>query len=583
MSDAPSTPYQVLARKYRPETFADLVGQDAMVRTLKNAFAADRIAQAFIMTGIRGTGKTTTARIIAKGMNCIGPDGNGGPTTEPCGKCEHCVAIMEGRHVDVMEMDAASRTGVNDIREIIDSVRYRAASARYKIYIIDEVHMLSTSAFNALHKTLEEPPAHVKFIFATTEIRKVPVTVLSRCQRFDLRRIEPEDMIALMRRIADAEGAQIAEDALALIVRAAEGSARDATSLLDQAISHGAGETSAEQVRAMLGLADRGRVLDLMDMILRGDAGAALTELGAQYAEGADPMAVLRDLAEITHWVSVVKITPDAAEDPTVSPDERARGQQMADALAMRVLTRMWQMLLKALEEVAAAPNAMMAAEMAVIRLTHVADLPSPEELIKRLQDAPPPPNPGGGPRVGQGASAPAQNGVSASYAPAPRGGGGGPVAALAQDPQTALARFPTFEHLVELIRANRDGKLLADIEMDLRLVSYQPGRIEFQPTERAPTDLAQRLGSALQRWTGNRWAVSVVAQGGGKTIDEIRNAEKYALEEKAREHPLVQAVLAQFPKARITHIETPEQRAAKVVTEALPEVEDEWDPFEDG
>jgi len=409
------------------------------------------------------------------------------------------------------------------------------------------------------------------------------VTVLSRCQRFDLRRIEPEDMIALMRRIADAEGAQIAEDALALIVRAAEGSARDATSLLDQAISHGAGETSAEQVRAMLGLADRGRVLDLMDMILRGDAGAALTELGAQYAEGADPMAVLRDLAEITHWVSVVKITPDAAEDPTVSPDERARGQQMADALAMRVLTRMWQMLLKALEEVAAAPNAMMAAEMAVIRLTHVADLPSPEELIKRLQDAPPPPNPGGGPRVGQGASAPAQNGVSASYAPAPRGGGGGPVAALAQDPQTALARFPTFEHLVELIRANRDGKLLADIEMDLRLVSYQPGRIEFQPTERAPTDLAQRLGSALQRWTGNRWAVSVVAQGGGKTIDEIRNAEKYALEEKAREHPLVQAVLAQFPKARITHIETPEQRAAKVVTEALPEVEDEWDPFEDG
>lgn len=581
MSDASPTAYQVLARKYRPETFADLVGQDAMVRTLKNAFAADRIAQAFIMTGIRGTGKTTTARIIAKGMNCIGPDGNGGPTTEPCGKCEHCVAIMEGRHVDVMEMDAASRTGVNDIREIIDSVRYRAASARYKIYIIDEVHMLSTSAFNALLKTLEEPPAHVKFIFATTEIRKVPVTVLSRCQRFDLRRIEPEDMIALMRRIAGAEGAQIAEDALALIVRAAEGSARDATSLLDQAISHGAGETSAEQVRAMLGLADRGRVLDLMDMILRGDAGAALTELGAQYAEGADPMAVLRDLAEITHWVSVVKITPDAAEDPTVSPDERARGQQMADALPMRVLTRMWQMLLKALEEVAAAPNAMMAAEMAVIRLTHVADLPSPEELIKRLQDAPPTPNPGGGARGSQGA--PVSDGVSARYAPAPRGGGGGPVAALAQDAQTALARFPTFEHVVELIRANRDGKLLADIEMDLRLVSYQPGRIEFEPTARAPADLAQRLGSALQRWTGNRWAVSVVAQGGGKTIDEVRNAEKYALEEKAREHPLVQAVLAQFPKARITHIETPEQRAAKVVTEALPEVEDEWDPFEDG
>ena len=321
MSDTPQTGYQVLARKYRPETFVDLVGQEAMVRTLKNAFAADRIAQAFIMTGIRGTGKTTTARIIAKGMNCIGPDGTGTPTTEPCGVCEHCTAIMEGRHVDVMEMDAASRTGVNDIREIIDSVAYRAASARYKIYIIDEVHMLSTSAFNALLKTLEEPPAHVKFIFATTEIRKVPVTVLSRCQRFDLRRIEPEDMIGMLRRIADSEQAAIADDALALITRAAEGSARDATSLLDQAISHGAGETTADQVRAMLGLADRGRVMDLFEMVMKGDAAGALTELSAQYADGADPMAVLRDLSELTHWVSVVKITPDAANDPTIGPD----------------------------------------------------------------------------------------------------------------------------------------------------------------------------------------------------------------------------------------------------------------------
>ena len=341
--------YQVLARKYRPETFADLVGQDSMVRTLKNAFKAGRIAQAFIMTGIRGTGKTTTARIIAKGMNCIGPDGTGGPTTEPCGQCEHCRAIMEGRHVDVMEMDAASNTGVGDIREIIDSVHYRAASARYKIYIIDEVHMLSNSAFNALLKTLEEPPAHVKFIFATTEIRKVPVTVLSRCQRFDLRRIEPEVMLTLLRRIADAEQAQISDDALALVTRAAEGSARDATSLLDQAISHGAGETTADEVRAMLGLADRGRVMDLFEKIMHGDAPAALTELSAQYADGADPLAVLRDLAELTHWTSVVKITPEAAEDPTISPDERARGQALATNLGMRALTRMWQMLLKAL------------------------------------------------------------------------------------------------------------------------------------------------------------------------------------------------------------------------------------------
>jgi DNA polymerase-3 subunit gamma/tau len=386
MSDTPQTGYQVLARKYRPETFVDLVGQEAMVRTLKNAFAADRIAQAFIMTGIRGTGKTTTARIIAKGMNCIGPDGTGTPTTEPCGVCEHCTAIMEGRHVDVMEMDAASRTGVNDIREIIDSVAYRAASARYKIYIIDEVHMLSTSAFNALLKTLEEPPAHVKFIFATTEIRKVPVTVLSRCQRFDLRRIEPEDMIGMLRRIADSEQAEIADDALALITRAAEGSARDATSLLDQAISHGAGETTADQVRAMLGLADRGRVMDLFEMVMKGDAAGALTELSAQYADGADPMAVLRDLAELTHWVSVVKITPDAANDPTIGPDERARGQGYAEGLGLRVLARMWQMLLKSLEEVAHAPNTMMAAEMAIIRMTHVADLPTPDELVKKTR-----------------------------------------------------------------------------------------------------------------------------------------------------------------------------------------------------
>ena len=560
-----------------------------MVRTLKNAFAADRIAQAFIMTGIRGTGKTTTARIIAKGMNCIGPDGIGGPTTEPCGVCEHCKAIMEGRHVDVMEMDAASRTGVNDIREIIDSVHYRAASARYKIYIIDEVHMLSTSAFNALLKTLEEPPAHVKFIFATTEIRKVPVTVLSRCQRFDLRRIEPEDMMGLLRKIAGKEGAQIADDALALITRAAEGSARDATSLLDQAISHGAGETSADQVRAMLGLADRGRVLDLMDMILRGDAAGALTELGAQYAEGADPMAVLRDLAEITHWVSVVKITPEAAEDPTIGPDERARGLAMAEALPMRVLSRMWQMLLKALEEVAAAPNSMMAAEMAVIRLTHVADLPSPEELLRKLQDTPVPPMPGGpmggaGGGMGEGArgwSAPAPA-VGTAAIPARGAAGGGPTALLAGEVAEALSRYPTFDHVIELIRTNRDVKLLVEVEIGVRLVAYQPGRIEFTPSDDAPADLAQRLGTKLQSWTGNRWAVIVTGGGTAETIAEKRDAAEIALREEATAHPLVQAVLARFPKAKIAEIRTPEQIAAEVAQEALPEVEDEWDPFEE-
>lgn len=578
--------YRVLARKYRPETFADLVGQDAMVRTLKNAFAADRIAQAFVMTGIRGTGKTTTARIIAKGMNCIGPDGTGGPTTDPCGVCEHCTAIMEGRHVDVMEMDAASNTGVANIREIIDSVHYRAASARYKVYIIDEVHMLSTGAFNALLKTLEEPPEHVKFIFATTEIRKVPVTVLSRCQRFDLRRIEPEVMIALLRKIATAETAEITDDALALITRAAEGSARDATSLLDQAISHGAGETGAEQVRAMLGLADRGRVLDLFDMVLRGDAAAALTELSGQYADGADPMAVLRDLAEITHWVSVVKITPDAAEDPTIAPEERARGQQMAETLPMRVLTRLWQMLLKALDEVAAAPNAMMAAEMAVIRLTHVADLPSPEELVRKLQNSSPPPAPVGGGGGGNGAAQGSSGAQAVQHAqqrmtsnPGPQG----QTTALAQNLDAALARFPTFEHVIELIRVNRDVKLLVEVETCVQLAAYQPGRIEFVPTDDAPRDLAQRLGQKLQLWTGNRWAVSLVNENGAETIAQIRDARELALKKQAQEHPMMQAVLAQFPKARITAIRTPEDIAAAATAEALPEVEDEWDPFEDG
>ena len=370
MSDTPDSGYQVLARKYRPATFADLIGQDAMVRTLKNAFEADRIAQAFMLTGIRGTGKTTTARIIAKGLNCIGADGQGGPTTDPCGVCQNCVAIAEGRHVDVMEMDAASNTGVQNIRDaIIETVSYRAAQARYKIFIIDEVHMLSTSAFNALLKTLEEPPPHVKFLFATTEIRKVPVTVLSRCQRFDLRRIEPEVMIAHLQKVAGLEGAQIAEDALALITRAAEGSVRDAMSLLDQAIAHGAGETTADQVRAMLGLADRGRVLDLFEAIMGGDAPGALSELGAQYADGADPVAVLRDLAEITHWLSVSRSRRGRRR-----PHDARRGTR-AGAVAGDTACRCG--VLNTDEADAAqgagrryplAPNAMMAAEMAVIR-----------------------------------------------------------------------------------------------------------------------------------------------------------------------------------------------------------------------
>ncbi|MCA0204495.1 MAG: DNA polymerase III subunit gamma/tau [Proteobacteria bacterium] len=572
-----SETYQVLARKYRPETFADLIGQEAMVRTLKNAFAADRIHHAFVMTGIRGTGKTTTARIIAKGLNCIGPDGTGGPTTEPCGVCEPCRAIAEGRHVDVLEMDAASRTGVNDIREIIDSVAYRAASARYKIYIIDEVHMLSNSAFNALLKTLEEPPPHVKFIFATTEIRKVPVTVLSRCQRFDLRRIEPEVMIAHLSKVAGKENAQVAEDALALIARAAEGSVRDAMSLLDQAISHGAGETTADQVRAMLGLADRGRVMDLFEAILRGDAAGALEELAAQYADGADPVAVLRDLAEITHWVSVIKVTPAAAEDPTVSPDERQRGSDLAGRLDLRILARMWQMLLKALEEVAQAPNAMMAAEMAVIRMTHVADLPTPDELIRRLQDNPPPPGPSGG---GGGGGVPIGGGTVAMGRGAVSSAGGGAQAALAGAPQ-ALAQFATFERVMELIAERRDIILQTEVKRCLRLVRYSPGRIEFEPTPDAAPDLAARLAGRLQHWTGTRWAVSI-AQGGGPTIAEQEAAAKAERDAQALADPLVKAIFEAFPGAKFHDFRPPVETAQEVAESALAEVEDEWDPFED-
>jgi DNA polymerase-3 subunit gamma/tau len=586
MSDQPA--YQVLARKYRPQTFADLIGQEAMVRTLKNAFAADRIAHAFVMTGVRGVGKTTTARIIAKGLNCVGPDGSGGPTTEPCGVCEPCRAIAEGRHVDVMEMDAASRTGVGDIREIIDSVHYRAASARFKVYIIDEVHMLSTAAFNALLKTLEEPPAHVKFIFATTEIRKVPVTVLSRCQRFDLKRIEPEVMMEHLSKVAELEGAKLASDALALITRAAEGSVRDAMSLMDQAIAHGAGETTGDQVRAMLGLADRGRTLDLFDLVMKGDAAAALAELSAQYADGADPMAVLRDLAEITHWISVIKINPASAEDPTTPPDEQSRGRDMAARLPMRALTRMWQMLLKAIEEVALAPNAMMAAEMAVIRLTHVADLPDPETLVKKLSDSPRPPAPSGGATVG---GAPAGGGGtlhSPRLAPVHAAPARGPTmtAAAPALAEGQLQVYATFDAVVELIRSRRDMLLLNEVETGLRLARYAPGRIEFEPAPAARPDLAARLGQRLQGWTGARWAVSVVSSGGAPTIAEARDAALAEVRADAAGNPLVQAILAAFPGARISDVRSPEALTAEAAAAALPlaepEADEDWDPFEE-
>ena len=585
MTDSPA--YQVLARKWRPASFADLIGQAAMVRTLENAFTADRIAQAFMLTGIRGTGKTTTARIIAKGLNCLAAEG---PTTTPCGACGPCRAIAESRHVDVLEYDSASNSKVDQMREILAGVPYRPTETRFKVYIFDEVHMLSGAAFNALLKTLEEPPAHVKFVFATTEIRKVPVTILSRCQRFDLRRVEPEEMIAHLARVAAAEGAEAEAEALALIARAAEGSVRDAVSLLDQAIGHGTGRIDAGAVRAMLGLADRGRVLDLFERIMKGDAAGALGELAAQYADGADPAAVLRELAEATHWLSIVKITPEAADDPAVAPEERDRGRDLSARLPMRVLTRAWQMLLKALDEVARAPNAMMAAEMAVIRLTHVATLPAPEELVRRLESGPPPsPPPAPGPGAGHGNGRPTTGGEG--RAPASRATGaqaGGAATARALAPAAQLAAWPRFETVLELIREHRDLDLLLAVEEHLRLVSYAPGRIEFTPTDEAPGDLAHRLQRRLGQWTGARWTVTVASGGTAPTIAEARAAERADAERAARAHPLVRAVFDAFPEARIADIRPPEAAEADAAGAALPPAPeadddaDDFDPFEE-
>ena len=572
--------YKVLARKYRPETFKDLVGQAAMVQTLKNAFEADRIAQAFILTGIRGTGKTTTARIIAKGLNCIGLDQKGGPTVEPCGKCSNCTAIIEGNHVDVLEMDAASRTGVDDIREIIESIYYKASSGRFRVYIIDEVHMLSNNAFNALLKTLEEPPKHVKFIFATTEIRKVPVTVLSRCQRFDLRRIEPEEMIALLQRIAKSEGVNVSEDAFRMITRASEGSARDATSLLDQAISHGGGGSDAKHVRDMLGIADRGRVLDLFKMIMQGDAAAALTELNSQYSDGADPIVVLKDLAEITHWISVSKITPDMNEDPTITLDERTRGIELSKTLSMRALTRMWQMLVKSLGEITIAPSPIMAAEMIIIRLTHAADLPPTDELIKTIESKL---RPDRNEKKIENPQKPLDtSSANNELAKAKHNNYSNLKIATAVDEEVGIFNYIKFDHVLELIKQKRDAKLLIDIESGLRLVSYRPGYIEFTPTDLAPANLAQRLSNRLKEWTGIRWAVSVVQDGEAQTIVEKKERIAIELETVAYAHPLVKEALVQFPTARIVNVISRKKLEEEAAIQALGEVDSEWDPFEE-
>ncbi|CAN0442095.1 unnamed protein product, partial [Discosporangium mesarthrocarpum] len=454
-TDAPADAggeYRVLARKYRPQTFAELIGQQALVRTLTNAFDLDRVHHAFILTGVRGVGKTTTARIVAKALNCVGPDGSGGPTITPCGVCDNCQAIAADRHPDVMEMDAASRTGIGDIREILDSVRYRPVLARYKVYIIDEVHMLSTQAFNGLLKTLEEPPPHVKFIFATTETRKVPVTVLSRCQRFDLRRIDVDELMAHLEGVAKAEGASLDDGALRLIARAADGSVRDGLSLLDQAISAYAssGATAREDdIRGMLGLADAGGIYDLFEAVMRGDAAAALGQLRALYDVGADPLVVLRDLLELAHWVTRVKLVPETADSPAVSEAERVRGREMAEKLQVSVLSRAWQIALKGLGEAQVAPAALPAVEMVLIRLAHAAELPTPGDIVKRLQQEPATPAAtsaapaapsanggatGAGGNAGANAVATAPSGGAAPHT----GGGGAPATASAMRAEPA-------------------------------------------------------------------------------------------------------------------------------------------------
>ncbi|MGE5475470.1 MAG: DNA polymerase III subunit gamma/tau [Bacteroidales bacterium] len=558
MTDSPApAPYRVLARKYRPTDFASLIGQEAMVRTLTNAIQSGRLAHAFVLTGVRGVGKTTTARIIARALNCVGPDGQGGPTIDPCGVCEHCRAIAEDRHVDILEMDAASRTGVNDIREIIEGVRYRPTSARFKVYIIDEVHMLSTAAFNALLKTLEEPPEHVKFVFATTEIRKIPVTVLSRCQRFDLRRVEMDVLAKHFAGIAEQEDARIEDGALKLIARAADGSVRDGLSLLDQAISHGAGLVTEGQVRDMLGLADRARVFDLFEQVMKGAVADALDMMGEQYALGADPAVVLQDMLELTHWLTRLKVTPDAAESGTASETERVKGKAMAENLSMAQLTRGWQMLLKGLSETRSAPNPLQAAEMAIVRLAYAADLPTPAEVIEQLRNNPPAPRgPGGGPGGG-GASAPAGGMVPAMSGGFVGGPDGGGATALKLAPAPAPLQLPpmpaSFAEVAKLFSDKREGILAVALRTQVSLVRFEPGRIEFRPHASASHDLAQKVGRLLGEWTGRRWTVTVnTTDPAEPTLAEQDIIAENKRRQDAANHPLVQAIMAAFPDASI-------------------------------
>ena len=558
-----ATAYRVLARKYRPASFADLIGQEALVRTLTNAIAGGRLAHAFILTGVRGVGKTTTARIIARALNCVGPDGAGGATATPCGRCEHCESITQDRHVDVVEMDAASRTGIDDIRELIEGVRYRPVSARTKVYIIDEVHMLSRQAFNGLLKTLEEPPERVVFIFATTEIRKVPVTVLARCQRFDLRRVAQEELARHFSEIARKEDVEVDEAALAMIARAADGSVRDGLSLLDQAMAMSGSGSGAEaaggtarveeaQVREMLGLSDRARVFDLFEAVIGGRAPGALEILSDMYAAGADPAVVLQDLLELAHFLTRAKLVPENADAPGLPETERVRGRALADALSLPTLARCWQMLLKGLGETRDAPSPLQAAEMVLIRLTYASELPTPGDLVKRLdasQDSGGIQPTGPAARSPGGAAAPvADRGAQTALAPQLQ-------PAVGSEPAVAPETLPqptSFTEVVALAEARREVLLANHLTGDVHLVHFEPGRIEFRPEAAAPRDLAGRLGRLLQEWTGERWVVSVSDAPGAAMLRDARRDLADRQRAAAQENPLVQAVLETFPGAKM-------------------------------
>ncbi|WP_426026465.1 DNA polymerase III subunit gamma/tau [Brevundimonas sp. TSRC1-1] len=549
--------YQVLARKYRPRTFEDLIGQEAMVRTLTNAFSTGRIAHAFMLTGVRGVGKTTTARLLARALNNE-TETIDRPSLTLTAHGRHDAAIMAGQHMDVMEMDAASHTGVNDIRDILESVRYAPVEARYKVYVLDEVHMLSTQAFNALLKTLEEPPPHAKFIFATTEIRKVPVTILSRCQRFDLRRVEPEILIGHLGRIAEREGMKIEQDALALISRAAEGSVRDGLSLLDQALVQAErGEmVKTETVRDMLGLADRSQTIALFESVMAGRTPEALENFRTLYGFGADPVQVTNDLLEHCHAASVAKMLgPNATRLPN---DQAQKLAALGAAIPAATLSRTWQMLLKALDEVRRAPNPADAVEMAIVRLAYAADLPGPEEALKRLQSGEPF---GGGsaPRGGGG------------------GGGGGTSAQLAARPvmAPALPDPQTFEQVVALIGEKREVGLQMDVERFVKPVSFKPGAIVYESVEGAPVELARRLAGRLREWTGRTWLIAANGQGGGETLIERQKKERAAEREKVEADPFIKAVLLAFPGAKLGEIKT---IAPAIVTPEIPDAPEDDD-----